>query len=353
MADIPTVTKIFQFILEAKTLGHNFPLMIWGNQGVGKTAITRTYFEKNGYNVVVLNSALQSPEDLLGQIDGKGGYYRPKWMAPVDAKKPTVYFLDEFNRGQKYVLQCFFNFILEGKLHDHSIGPKDIVISASNPDTADFVVNSFDDRALISRFTHICLNLSCSSFVKYIKEKLDAKCVNVMEKVFEKTSSVFPNTNFELQFKVKPDARSLEKVAIMLSMLDKEKMEDYGFDLLAGTIGFEAAACVKEVFLQETAYSVKDILNFGHKSMDINTKKIEVVNSVNIDMTCTITNLIKDDPLNDDQVKHLINWISDIPQDSAVKLLSTLAKLDNFQNTLSEIIISNYEVFSNIIKTNE
>ena len=71
------------------------------------------------YKHFVLNLANQTPEDLSGYPDGKGGYILPNWL---DRKsKGTIYHLDEINRAPKYVLQCMFNFINEGRIHTHHI----------------------------------------------------------------------------------------------------------------------------------------------------------------------------------------------------------------------------------------
>ena len=93
----------------------NLVPQIHGNHGIGKTQMMYQIGKDLDYNVKVLNLANLSPEELLGQLDGKGGYYRPDWFVVDD--KPTIYFLDEMNRAPKYVLQGMFNFINEGRIH--------------------------------------------------------------------------------------------------------------------------------------------------------------------------------------------------------------------------------------------
>lgn len=330
--DISQVPSIINFCIKAKKNGINIPLMLWGMHGVGKTEVIRDTFVANGFNTVTLNTALQSPEDLLGQIDNKGGYHRPKWM--VDYKKvktPTVYILDEFNRGQKYVLQCMFNFILSGKLHQHEIGPDDIVIGACNPDTEDFTVTAFDDRAMVSRFLHIKVTQSVTSFMKHQKNKYKSskKGIKILEQVFDKTVNIFPNTEFKMHFDVVPDTRNYERCINVLDMITEDEMKEFGYELIAGMIGTEAAATIQAEYFAKTSLNADDLMKNGHESMNINVDQMEVVNAVNVSIISQLQDYEKNkQDLTETENKNLYNWVMEIPTDCSVKLLQSMCKID-------------------------
>ena len=144
--------------------GVNIPIFIWGMHATGKTSATRQVADEIGYHCEVLNLANQSPEDLLGNPvtnhqTKRVEFYAPDWLYKgQDLQKRTIYFLDEVNRAPKYVIQSMFNFVNEGRLHNHNIGPDDIIIAAGNPNSAEFEVTDFNDTAWLSRFAHFILS---------------------------------------------------------------------------------------------------------------------------------------------------------------------------------------------------
>ena len=100
------------------------PIMLWGPTGIGKTTAIYEYAEAVGATVVTLHLASQEPGDLVGlpgRVDNKTVWLRPEWLPDEDDDGQYIFFLDEFNRGPKYVLACMFPFLLEGRLHTHRV----------------------------------------------------------------------------------------------------------------------------------------------------------------------------------------------------------------------------------------
>jgi replication-associated recombination protein RarA len=317
MSNIQTTTNIVKWVAAHKT-EVNIPLMLWGQHGVGKTSIIHQVAKDMGYNCVVLNLANQTPEDLLGQCNGKGGYHTPEWILK-DSKTPTIYFLDEFNRGQKYVVQCMFNFINEGRLHTHTINANDIVIAACNPDNANYTVVSFDDDAMTSRFCHIKVMPSKNEFCSY----LDSKVKNsIIQKMLAQSVSAYTAENaFDLHFKCAPDNRNFEKIARMLDIMVKDEVQSIGTTIIEGMVGFETMAMIMEVYKKEgERFDVSKILT--STKYPFKAEDIEQLNAVNIEFIAFLKTHIKaEKTLTEKEKKNIMAYIKFLPRDIAVKVL--------------------------------
>ena len=185
--NISKLKEIIAFVARAKR-EHNItcPILVWGKQATGKTSSVRQVAvsinsilkqldgEINGATSVTLNLANQTPEELLGfpskdEATKTTIYFRPAWMLD-EPKKQVFYFLDEINRAPKYVLQSMFNFINEGRLHDHPIKDCDIVIAAANPPTEEFEVTDFDDAAFSQQRLDQGFNTGRSSGLQNVRK---------------------------------------------------------------------------------------------------------------------------------------------------------------------------------------
>lgn len=318
MTTITETKQIIQFCLKMKNDGINIPTLLIGHQGVGKTQLVEQIARHNGYECVVLNVANQTPEDLLGQIDGQGGYHCPTWIKK-DTDKPVIYFLDEFNRGQKYVLQCMFNFVNEGRIHAHKIKPNDYVIAAINPDNEEFNVTCFDDAAMWSRFANIQVKPSKQEFTKYLDDRVGntviQKALSMSESLYQADSSI------DHTYSPKPDNRSLEKIAHILDRVDDENdMNGHIGELIVGMIGFDAASVIIEVWRKNRQkVNYKEVLK--NREWQFNDDQIDEINSFNIGLVA----FIKKNKLTKAQFNGLIEYINFIPRDLCVKLLKEMS----------------------------
>jgi len=264
-----------------KDEGVNLPAFLWGNHGIGKTSIVEQFAKDNGYKLVILNLANLSPEDLLGQLDGKGGYYKPSWLQGTEDQK-TIFFLDELNRSAKYVLQGIFNFINEGRIHNYRIKPEDLVISAGNP-SDEYEVSTFEDPAFLSRFAHIKVAPDQKEFTGYLNSK-DLKNT-IVQQTLKKSISIYQNNDYEIGFQVLPDNRKLEKVAMMFEIFTDADMEEYGVDLLESTVGFDSSAAFLETWREskKNVYDPKTILRLDKdEEYPFEEEDVEVINNINV-----------------------------------------------------------------------
>ena len=287
--NIKTTKKIISKISYLKQKGVNVPCMIWGNHGIGKTSIVGQCAESMNFNFSVVNAANLTVEDLLGQIDGKGGYFKPDWF--VEEKgKPTVYFLDELNRAPKYVLQGLYNFVNEGRIHRHYIRPCDIIVSACNPPTENYEVSEFEDKAFWARFAHIELHPEKDEFTDYLeklplKEK-DGRRRNVVAKALTKSIELYATTGFDLPYKAHPDNRNLERCDHIFNLMTNEELEDYGMEFISSIVGYAAASVLFETWRESVKLFVEPEKLLTMKETDYPFKRgdLDAINMFNINL---------------------------------------------------------------------
>ena len=101
----------------------NFPsLLLEGEAGVGKTGIVESWIKENGFNYESLNLSSAKPEMFMGIIDRHPivdifVIRKISTELLVKFKKPnTVFFLDEYNRGDKRVRNIFLDLMLNHRL---------------------------------------------------------------------------------------------------------------------------------------------------------------------------------------------------------------------------------------------
>jgi hypothetical protein len=223
------------------------PFCIWGERAVGKTTGVKDFCESAGYRCVVLHLATQDIVDLIGMPkveavempDGtkfsKTIWARPEWMKNDGI--PTCYFLDEFNRGNQFVLAAMLPFLIEGTLHTHKIGEKDFVIAACNPSTGNYNVNdSFEaDDALRDRCGHIILKPSEEEFLNYSKGVIG----KVAYKTITKNKKYINLGAVNIPFSVEPSRRSIVNVMRYVSKKNPTWVRSCGNLVLSAYLGLD------------------------------------------------------------------------------------------------------------------
>lgn len=267
-----------------KEHGVSVPIYAWGMHSTGKTSGARQAAEEIGYHCEVLNLANQNPEDLVGfpmRDEGRKvmRYYPPEWLVRGrEAGKDTIFFLDEVNRAPKYVKQGMFNFVNEGRLHNHVIGPNDIILAAGNPDVADYEVTDFRDSAWMSRFAHLEVEPSPDEVIEYITSRGGSPIItSLMREDPELFSAHMPA---EGRTRIKPDRRMGEKAAALLNHIKPAEFSMVGMILMEAMLGVEAASLVAVKYrkLFEVP-SPEDILEgkISVKSIDVNKNDMVMV----------------------------------------------------------------------------
>ncbi len=267
----------------------SIPLYAWGMHATGKTSGVRQVADEMDYHCEVLNLANQNPEDLIGfpvKDENKGvmRHYPPDWLVKGrEMGKPTIFFLDEVNRAPKYVKQGMFNFVNEGRLHNHHIGKDDIIVAAGNPDVAEYEVTDFRDGAWLSRFAHLEVEPSAEEVVNYISMKGGSSIIiSMMKEDPELFAFHMPS---EGRQKFKPDRRMGEKAAMLLKYVKPAEFAGVGIIMLEAMLGIEAAAIAFSKY--QKMYEIpkpEEILDGSIAIEDIDTSKNDMIMVLNTAM---------------------------------------------------------------------
>lgn len=117
--------EMLEQVQEMGALGSrsNFPsLLLEGEAGVGKTGIVESWIKENGFNYESLNLSSANPEMFKGVIDRhpKVDVFVIRKISTellIKFKQPnTIFFLDEYNRGDKKVRNIFLDLMLNHRL---------------------------------------------------------------------------------------------------------------------------------------------------------------------------------------------------------------------------------------------
>ena len=250
MADMKVTKALLEFSIKNQE-----PLTLWGDSGVGKTQGVRQVTTAMNRNLVELHLANQDIGDLVGipskcPETGKTIWSKPNWIVDkdtpitdeIDHRRPTVYFLDEFNRGHNMVLQAMLPFLLDGKIHEHSIGPEDSIIAACNFVTTKFSVNELADAALIDRAGHIICSPTVEDFRTYVDGVIDQTTMDLIHtesRMFE-----IEHVDFEeaTGFTISPSRRKVERIMKHFRGKPDSWINGEGFQILHAYMGSEFAA---------------------------------------------------------------------------------------------------------------
>ena len=333
--DIRGVKQVLPFLLK-----NNIVPFFWGSQGIGKTQTVKQYCKENELDVRVLMTATQEVGDLIGLLvkDDNGGVYhaRPKWF-PTEGK--GIIFLDELNRAPNDVLQAMFQFILEGKLHTHTLPPGWRIVAAGNYNSDRFTTTDTSDSAWMSRFCHIDFTPTVEEFIAYAETRgMDSVAGFVREQPTMLELSGKDAGRLDTSFIV-PDRRAFIEGIGKLE-LESEFPEDYKYEVYSCLVGnASAAAFITWKGKQEKAVSLNDILKSYTKKVRPKVRKMLKENgeSVRFDLlNQPIDELIVKIEANpnmltaDKYLDNLKEYLLDIPRELSMKAFVAFGKLKMF-----------------------
>ncbi len=224
---------------------------LWGKHGIAKSAIIRTFFESEGYEVIDLRLGQLEVGDLIGMpaqeyycpkcdttfgfavrsafcpiceqegakipISGRTVWLPPSWF-PMHGEKRIIFF-DEMNRGRLDVQQAAFQIVLDRRIHVHKIPDNVGIICAGNPPSTDsgtgqeYNVEEIDP-ALLNRFVNIKWTLTTDNWLKW------ARGNSIMQDIidFIATDNKFlGNEAIDIPVEIHPTPRSYEFLSKILS----------------------------------------------------------------------------------------------------------------------------------------
>lgn len=167
-ADTLTLNQ-FQLATFLEKVAPYRPVFIWGQPGIGKTAVVQQYASKIGLECVTLLGSQLAPEDIIGipQImDGTYRYCPPRMIAKHEA---YCLFLDEFNACNLDVQKVFYTLIHDRRIGEYILPEGSIVIAAGNRAGDHAIVNHLSS-ALINRMVHVYVESSTQDWINWARQ---------------------------------------------------------------------------------------------------------------------------------------------------------------------------------------
>lgn len=142
------------------------PVFIWGQPGIGKSALVQEFAESIGLPCVSLLGSQLAPEDIIGVpqiLDGTSRFCPPRMIA---RQEPYCLFLDELNACTPEVQKAFYSLIHERRVGEYHLPPGSVVIGAGNRSQDNAIVKNMSS-ALMNRMMHIHLKASHEDWLEW------------------------------------------------------------------------------------------------------------------------------------------------------------------------------------------
>ncbi len=144
------------------------PVFIWGQPGIGKSALVEQFADSVGLPCVSLLGSQLAPEDLIGvpQIENGTSFFCPPRM--IARAEPYVLFLDELNGATQDVQRSFYSLIHDRRLGEYKLPAGSVVIGAGNR-AQDHAITRQVSSALLNRMVHVHLRVSHRDWLAWAK----------------------------------------------------------------------------------------------------------------------------------------------------------------------------------------
>jgi hypothetical protein len=333
-----------------------------GPSGIGKSAIEKQLSKELGIEFIDLRLATQEPSDLIGipyqrctddckVVKGKDGsetvihgIHQTHWATPAWFPKPGtkgIICLEELNRAPNDVRQCIFQFIWDRVLHTSVLPEGWAIVLAMNPETDDGAYQvEVLDKALVRRCSVVVIEPNVNAWMEWATGAGNV-APEITGFIGTHKDMLFENENFSF-----PIHRTPAGWGDTLNLLFKAKAipQDLEFEIISGILDKEAATLfIKYMDKQyERPVNGEEVLN----DYDSVREKIKKQSKKAEEMYVTIKQIIgiaekSNKKLSSKQMKNLIDFIVDLPLDTAAMLVHELP---------SEIVSTAAEIDERILK---
>ena len=119
-------------------IGNQYPLLIKGAPGVGKTAIVEQACKETNTALIISHPVVSDPTDYKGlpfpEKDENKATFLPfgDLLHLIEAKRPTVFFLDDLGQATPSVQAACMQLLLARRINGHKVSEKVTFLAATN-----------------------------------------------------------------------------------------------------------------------------------------------------------------------------------------------------------------------------
>jgi hypothetical protein len=133
---VPSLTPAGMLKALKTAFENRLQLLLVGAPGVGKTDLVLQAARALGYNVIIMHPVVSDPTDFKGLpclVDGKAVFLPFKELQDmIDAKTPTIVFLDDLGQASAAVQAAAMQLILGKRINGHHLSDNVIFVGATN-----------------------------------------------------------------------------------------------------------------------------------------------------------------------------------------------------------------------------
>jgi len=206
---------------------HHVPVFV-SETGIGKSQAARQIAESQGWRVVFLFLAHLEPEDISGipyPNNGSGTYAflcENTIKSVIDSNQPTLLVLDEWNRGEKAVMNAAFTMMEDRRFGGFTL-PKHVrIMACMNPSEENYLVNEAEkDPAFRRRLCFVGIQPDPMVWLGYAKDKFHPFVVDYIRR----DPSALVDIQARDAGKIASNPASWEKVSQTLQWMDTNKID--------------------------------------------------------------------------------------------------------------------------------
>lgn len=263
-----------------------------GETGIGKTPIVHQWCAKRGGYTKVLNFGHMTQEEvsmiMFSEQGDRFGFVPPDWMLDLNKRAEeqgsAVLFLDEWNRGDKALVNALFTLTDDRRIHNFHLHDNVLVVAAMNPSDGSYLVNEAEkDHAIRKRLNFVYCTHDLQAWLEYTKT---AQWFPLVPAFIKAANSYLYDSTARDAGRVFPCPSNWEKVSNIMLGAKKAKL-DYTSNavrvLVEGQIGLAAAKKFLDfVQNQSTLIQPKEVL-YDYKTNSTVRSKVAAMLNCTID----------------------------------------------------------------------